>query len=100
MPFLEFEPVLAHDFADLLHSIRQYVEKRAYALAHEKYSATILIGLHRILDAGFSQRRLKPQSLFQFLGDVNEVHLLVLKKAGVAAHSLSILSRSVIFKRT
>src|ERR1035438_869158 len=99
MPFLKLESVLAHDFPGLLDGFRKYVEKRAYTFAHEEDSAAVFIRFHSVLDAGLGQRRFKPQSLLQLLGDVDKVHLLILKKAGVAAHSSSMLSRSVIFIR-
>src|ERR1022692_4510278 len=98
-PLLKFESVLAHDFTGLLQGFWEYIEKRAYTLAHEEDSTAVFIRFHSVLNARFGERRFKPQSFLQLLGDVDKIHLLILKKAGVVAHSSSILSRSVIFIR-
>src|SRR6266478_199851 len=88
------EAVLAHDLVGLLERFGKDVEESSHSLAAEEHASAVLVGFHRVLHARLRKHGLQAQRFFEFFSDVNQVHLTVLEKVGVPAHSASILSRS------
>ena len=82
-----FEAVLGHDLFGEVRGFGKDVEECADAFAAEEDAAGVLVGFDGVFDARFGERGFEAQGLFEFAGDVDEIHFAIFEEVGVAAHA-------------